>query len=111
MTSRKDPRRIFRLPRWGRVLPDVDEELQFHLEMRYDDLVREGWSEGDARQEAERQFGDVVRVREECRRIGRRREGERGKRETKGKMMERPSGSRSRFQVIPRRWQVLKRSL
>jgi predicted permease len=58
------------------VLRDVDEELQFHLEMRLEDLRSEGLSEAEARREAGRQFGDLTRVRDECRRIGMRREGE-----------------------------------
>jgi predicted permease len=44
--------------------------------MRLEDLRREGMDEGDARREAGRQFGDIARVRDECRRIGMRREGE-----------------------------------
>jgi hypothetical protein len=62
--------------RWSRVLRDVDEEFQFHLEMRLEDLRREGLSEEEAQREAGRQFGDLNRVRDECRRIGMRREGE-----------------------------------
>jgi hypothetical protein len=58
------------------VIRDVDEELRFHVETRREDLLREGWSEEDAAREARRQFGDLDRVREECRRIGMRREGE-----------------------------------
>jgi hypothetical protein len=55
---------------------DVDEELRFHFEMRREDLLREGWPEEEATREARRQFGNLDRVREECRRIGMRREGE-----------------------------------
>jgi predicted permease len=77
VTERPSPRRIFRLPlRRNRVIRDVDDELRFHVEMRREDLLREGWSEEDAAREARRQFGDVDRVRKECRRIGMRREGE-----------------------------------
>ncbi|MEJ2204418.1 MAG: ABC transporter permease [Gemmatimonadota bacterium] len=77
MKDRPTPRRVFRIPlRRSRVARDVDEELRFHLEKRREDLLREGWSEEDALREARRQFGNLDRVREECRRIGMRREGE-----------------------------------
>lgn len=58
------------------VEQDVDEELQFHLEMRTATLEREGLSPAEARAAAEREFGDVTRVREECVRIGHERERE-----------------------------------
>jgi predicted permease len=54
----------------------VDEELEFHLAMREEELGREGWSPEDARGEALRQFGSLRDVRDQCRRIGMRREGE-----------------------------------
>ena len=41
---------------------DVKDELRFHLETKTDDLVRQGWRRGAARDEAERQFGDVYAV-------------------------------------------------
>lgn len=58
------------------VEQDVDEELRFHLEMRAARLEREGLSPAEAREAAEREFGDVGRVREECVRIGHERERE-----------------------------------
>ncbi len=58
------------------VEQDVDEELRFHLEMRTEKLEREGLSPAEARAAAEREFGDVTRVREECVRIGHERERE-----------------------------------
>ena len=56
------------------VEQDVDEELRFHLEMRTARYEREGLSPAEARVAAEREFGDVGRVREECVRIGHERE-------------------------------------
>ncbi|WP_083682656.1 ABC transporter permease [Archangium sp. Cb G35] len=56
------------------VEQDVDEELRFHLEMRAAAHEREGLSPAEARAAAEREFGDVAGVREECVRIGHERE-------------------------------------
>jgi predicted permease len=58
------------------VEQDVDEELRFHLEMRAATLERDGLSPAEAQAAAEREFGDVTRVREECVRIGHERERE-----------------------------------
>ncbi|HEX8825043.1 MAG TPA: ABC transporter permease [Archangium sp.] len=58
------------------VEQDVDEELRFHLEMRAETLERRGLSPAEARAAAEREFGDVAGVREECVRIGHERERE-----------------------------------
>ena len=58
------------------VEQDVDEELRFHLEMRAATLERDGLSPAEAQVAAEREFGDVSRVREECVRIGHERERE-----------------------------------
>ena len=49
---------------------DVTDELRFHLEAKTEDLIRQGWSLNDARQEAERQFGDVRRVQQIGERLG-----------------------------------------
>jgi predicted permease len=58
------------------VEQDVDEELKFHLEMRAEKLERQGLSPAEAREAAEREFGNVAGVREECVRIGHERERE-----------------------------------
>ena len=42
---------------------DVDDELRFHLEAKTEELVAQGWRPRDAREEAERQFGDVRMIR------------------------------------------------
>jgi putative ABC transport system permease protein len=50
---RRDPRR------------DVDDEIRFHIEMRVRDLVARGMTSDEARQVAERDFGDARAVRAE----------------------------------------------
>ena len=45
---------------------EIDEEIETHLSMRIDALVRSGWTEADARHEAVRQFGDRKRVQRYC---------------------------------------------
>ena len=60
-------RRVFRLPfSRARVAHEVDDELAFHLDMRTQQLVRQGWSPDAARAEALRQFGDARHVRDDC---------------------------------------------
>ena len=49
----------------------VDLEIQNHLEECVDRLVAAGMSPDEARQEAERSFGDVKRVEEELRTVAR----------------------------------------
>jgi predicted permease len=49
---------------------DVKDELSFHLQAKIDDLVTQGWSPASARQEAERQFGDLRAVQQIGVRIG-----------------------------------------
>jgi predicted permease len=49
---------------------DVNDELHFHLEAKTDDLLRQGWSPKAAREEAERQFGDLHTVQRIGQRIG-----------------------------------------
>ena len=61
-------------PRWRRYLrfwradlrADVDDELAFHLEMRRRDLEAQGITTPAARAEAERAFGDLSAIRNEC---------------------------------------------
>ena len=43
---------------------DVKDELHFHLQAKVDDLVAQGWTPEAARQEAERQFGDLRAVQQ-----------------------------------------------
>lgn len=62
-------RRLFRFP-WrtaAQVAADVDDELQFHLEMVARELVDGGWPPEAAQAEAVRQFGDLETTRRVCR--------------------------------------------
>ena len=65
---RPDPLRTFRRPADDRaaVRREVDEELDPHLELCADELVAEGWDPTEAREEAERRFGDLNETREYC---------------------------------------------
>jgi predicted permease len=60
-------RRVFRIP-FGRahIGREVDDELEFHLEMRAQRLIAAGWTPDAARREALRQFGDLDSVRQDC---------------------------------------------
>ncbi|MBO0911657.1 MAG: ABC transporter permease [Acidobacteria bacterium] len=49
---------------------DVSEELEFHLGAKTDDLIRQGWVPAAARQEAERQFGNLRATQRIGERIG-----------------------------------------
>src|SRR5688500_6488356 len=68
-------------PMWRRYLrlrgddpnSDVHDELEFHFAMRVRDLTGSGMSEPEARRQAEREFGDVSRVRRELADIGQKR--------------------------------------
>jgi putative ABC transport system permease protein len=43
----------------------VDDEMHFHIQMRVEDLMRQGTSRDDARAAAEREYGDMAAAREE----------------------------------------------
>lgn len=64
-----------RTPRGGSVFSrmsakeDVDREVRAHLALRAEELEQAGWAPDDARQEAERLFGDRDAIAAECRRI------------------------------------------
>ena len=68
-----------KIPMWRRYVrfwgpdpkADVNDEIRFHLEMRTKELVEDGWSPVEARNEARRQFGDLSHVRSECHKIDR----------------------------------------
>jgi predicted permease len=58
--------------RWLRVRSverDVDEEIAFHLAQLVEDLERQGWTPGAAREEAARQFGDQGHYRRQLMKI------------------------------------------
>ena len=57
-------------PRSEREIGDeIEVELAFHLEQRERDLVATGLSPEDARRQALRRFGNINKVRAECRRV------------------------------------------
>lgn len=45
---------------------EVDEELAYHLDRCVEELTNEGWTESEARAEAERRFGDLEATRAVC---------------------------------------------
>ena len=66
-------KRLFHLDRFGRRLErSLDEEVNFHLETRIEELKRKGRSPEEARAEALRTFGDPELVVQRCRRIDQR---------------------------------------
>ena len=77
--GRPDFRRAFRLDR-GRegVAARVDEEMEFHLARRAEELVAQGMSPREAREAAVRAFGDVARFRRELTSMGEARATRRG---------------------------------
>jgi len=52
------------------VAAEVDDELAFHLEMTTRELIQQGLTPQQARAEAERRFGDMKTVNDDCRRYG-----------------------------------------
>jgi putative ABC transport system permease protein len=60
--------RGFRIPGRSRdrIRADLDDELEFHFQMRTEELMRSGMSKDDARRLAEREFGDAAFTREYC---------------------------------------------
>ncbi len=67
-------RPVFRLAMGRRGLSkDIDEEIEFHLASRTEELAREGVDLRAARDIAVQEFGDVRRIRRELRGSGRRR--------------------------------------
>ncbi len=72
MTGRHDrlgagARRAFRLPRTGQqVDAQVDEELEFHLAGRVEELMAQGRTREEAEVEVRRRFGDMDRWRREA---------------------------------------------
>ena len=79
MTPPSELLRRFRIP-WrtsARIGADVDDELRFHLDMRAQELMAAGMTDGDARREAVREFGDIEFTRRYCQALD-----ERGERAT-----------------------------
>ena len=64
-----------RSPFWRESVDrEVDDELQFHVEMRTRELIARGIDAASARQAALQRFGDIKRVNATCRHIGRQRD-------------------------------------
>ena len=69
MKGRRGGSDIGRLTEPGHLVADVDEEIDFHVHGRVQELIEAGWALDEARSEALRQFGDLTRYRDECRSI------------------------------------------
>ena len=72
MNSSSGWRRLLRLPR-GDIRRGVEDEIDAHLALLTADFVAQGMSLADARAQAEREFGAVGNIRDECIAIERRR--------------------------------------
>lgn len=59
--------RLTNVFRSGRLDRDLKDELQFHIEARTEDLIRQGMSPTDATQEARRRFGSQLALRDSSR--------------------------------------------
>src|SRR5262245_9833663 len=78
-----------REPVWRRYLRllgldlrgDVEEEIDFHIRTKADELIAQGRSPAEARREALRQFGPVEAVREQCHTLSRKDATKRSRRE------------------------------
>ena len=53
--------------RRSRTESELEEELQSHIEMRTNDLIRVGWDSTAARRQARIEFGSPESFKEECR--------------------------------------------
>lgn len=73
---RRRPKRAFFSRSAGE---EIDDELRFHIEGAVDELVASGLTEDEARRRVMDEFGDVGRIRDECREIAREREGTMGR--------------------------------
>ena len=72
--SERPLRRLFRIPflrEWWKE--EVEDELQFHLQMKAEKLEANGLTPAESRIEALHRFGNVDRIRGECRKIQKRR--------------------------------------
>jgi predicted permease len=82
MTDHVPGRRAFRVPSTrANVQREVDDEMEFHIATRVEELVRLGRSPDDARRIAIGEFGDVRAARDELTSIDRRRLGKSAARE------------------------------
>jgi len=65
---------------------DVDTEMRFHMQMRVEDLMREGQAREAAERQAAREYGDIVGARDELAAIDRRRIRSESRREWLGSL-------------------------
>ena len=66
-------RRLRLSVRFDELRLEIDEELQFHLEMRARDNLNAGMTPEAARVEALKRFGDYEQIQDNCYAVGRRR--------------------------------------
>ena len=57
-----------RMPGSASPKSELDEELDFHLAMRTEELEAQGLGQDEARRQAETEFGDLEATRKYCRR-------------------------------------------
>jgi predicted permease len=57
--------RLRGLWRSDKIHDEIDEELQFHIDLRIEDNIRRGLSAAEARQDAEQRFGSLLRIKEQ----------------------------------------------
>jgi putative ABC transport system permease protein len=57
-------RRVLALVRAEAIHREIDEEAQFHIEMRIEENIRQGMPPEEARRDAERRFGNLTRMKE-----------------------------------------------
>ena len=65
-------RGLFRRLDSGRAHREVDEELQFHLDLLTEELCRQNQPRDEAETAALKRFGNLEQIRDECVRIARR---------------------------------------
>src|SRR6185503_4963471 len=64
---RKFVRRLGYLLRGSRFHDELDDEIEFHIETRADEIEHSGVSRREAVAQAQREFGHATRLREESR--------------------------------------------
>src|SRR5215510_4583750 len=57
-------RRVRGLWRSETIHQEITDELQFHIDMRVEENIRRGMSPDEARRDAERNFGNLTRIKE-----------------------------------------------
>ena len=88
MTRSPDFKRLFSLTTRRSIERDVDTEMRFHIQMRIEDLMRQGTSRDDAEKIARREYGDFGKARHELTSIDARRARQRARSEWFGSLMQ-----------------------